>query len=688
MVIIRQLYILNIDQITKLMLDIVKQPQLQQDLDTMFSKTSNKFGQQFFEALVEYLSDALQVRLAFISEIDESVKGRLCLLALWEGNGLIENFEYDIKGTPCEYVIGKKLTAYTENVQKYFPDDEWLKKEKINSYMAVPLFDSKKQPIGHLGVMDKKPIDEVKYFKTILQICANRSGVEIERLQSDNKLNKEKDKYRHLVETITNGIEDIDIDGKIIFANLALHKLYGYSKGELLGINILELVADEAELESLGNYLQYLAAEQPSPKSYFGKKRTKKGEIIDVKVDWNYKRDQAGRVIGFTSVITDISEQKKREQELQNANDQLKVYKTLIESVPHVIWIGTSDGQVTFLNKAWEKWTGREIEESLGTKWAESVHPDDAGPLLKKWENAYSLGKPYQGECRFLHQNGRVLYCSFIGIPVKDADKKVKFWAGIDYDITELKKVQQSLKNTNKDLDARVKERTKGLNNSNERLKKSKEQLRALASRLEIIREEERINISRKIHDELGHSLTGIQFDLQALSKLPELQKKEISDELNSINKLVHQSLETLKGIASDLRPGVLDKLGLDAAIEWQLNQFQARTKIKCNQNLEDLPFNINSTKSTTVFRIFQEILTNIIRHSQADEVIVTLGIDQNNIVLNVKDNGIGIRKDDLESVDSLGLLGMRERATMTGGDLKIARMKKGGTEVKISIPV
>ncbi|MCZ6899581.1 MAG: PAS domain-containing sensor histidine kinase [Bacteroidetes bacterium] len=238
----------------------------------------------------------------------------------------------------------------------------------------------------------------------------------------------------------------------------------------------------------------------------------------------------------------------------------------------------------------------------------------------------------------------------------------------------KVEKMTQKLQKANKNLDIRVKERTKSL--------------RALASRLESIREEERSNISRQIHDELGHAITGIQFDLHALGKHPNLQKVEIIEKLDSITNQVHQSLEMLKRIASDLRPGVLDKLGLDAAIEWHLNQFQTRTKIKCKQNIKELPVEISIVKSTTVFRIFQEILTNIIRHSQAKEVVVTLEINQNNIELNVKDNGIGIPKDDIEGADSLGLLGMRERAIMTGGDFKIARMKKGGTEVNISIPV
>ena len=166
------------------------------------------------------------------------------------------------------------------------------------------------------------------------------------------------------------------------------------------------------------------------------------------------------------------------------------------------------------------------------------------------------------------------------------------------------------------------------------------------------------------------------------------MQDVVIIEKLNLINEQVNQSLEKIKRIASDLRPGVLDKLGIDAAIEWQLNQFQAKTKMICKQNIKELSFTVNNFKSTTIFRIFQEILTNIIRHSQANEVIVSFSNDHDNIVLNVKDNGVGILNTDLESVDSLGLLGMQERATIVGGKFKINGMKKGGTEVNISIPI
>ena len=172
------------------------------------------------------------------------------------------------------------------------------------------------------------------------------------------------------------------------------------------------------------------------------------------------------------------------------------------------------------------------------------------------------------------------------------------------------------------------------------------------------------------------------------MSKLPELKKKEINNELNLINNQVYQSLEKLKEIASDLRPGVLDKLGLDAAIEWQLKQFQARTKIRCKQNIEELSQDLDSNKSTALFRSFQEILTNIIRHAQADRVIVDLTNNHNNIALKVRDNGIGINQDEVDNAESLGLLGMQERASMLGGDFKIKSLKQGGTEVIITIPV
>jgi len=155
-----------------------------------------------------------------------------------------------------------------------------------------------------------------------------------------------------------------------------------------------------------------------------------------------------------------ITQKKQAEKDLKTSET---IYSALIESFAHVVWVGNSQGDVTYLNQAWKKWTGRKIEDSLGTAWAESVHPDDIAPLLAKWERAYKHGEPYNGECRFMAKDGSIIYCSFIGLPIKDDAGKITNWVGIDIDITELKKSEEALKSLNKNLEQQVAKRTSAL---------------------------------------------------------------------------------------------------------------------------------------------------------------------------------------------------------------------------------
>lgn len=123
------------------------------------------------------------------------------------------------------------------------------------------------------------------------------------------------------------------------------------------------------------------------------------------------------------------------------------VYRTIIESLPHVVWVASKEGGITYLNKAWKDWTGREINDSLGHDWTSSLHPEDLQPQILKWQDAYRHGKSYHGECRFVHIKGRVTHCAFVGIPVKDLAGKVTNWIGIDFDITDRKNAESEMKN-------------------------------------------------------------------------------------------------------------------------------------------------------------------------------------------------------------------------------------------------
>lgn len=141
------------------------------------------------------------------------------------------------------------------------------------------------------------------------------------------------------------------------------------------------------------------------------------------------------------------------------------VYRTIIESLTHVVWVGSKDGEATYMNKAWTDWTGRSVDESLGHNWVTSLHPEDVQPQIAKWEDAYRHGKRYHGECRFVHINGNITHCAYVGVPVKNPLGEITNWIGIDFDITERKNAERELKGkvaeltkTNKALSAKCKE--------------------------------------------------------------------------------------------------------------------------------------------------------------------------------------------------------------------------------------
>jgi PAS domain S-box-containing protein len=221
-----------------------------------------------------------------------------------------------------------------------------------------------------------------------------------------------------------------------------------------------------------------------------------------------------------------------------------------------------------------------------------------------------------------------------------------------------------------------------------EQLQQSQHRLRSLTARLESVREDERIRIAREIHDELGQALTGVKLELSLLhDQMPEGRPSLLAT-LESIAKLVDTTIQSVRRIATELRPVVLDQLGLIPAIEWQAREFQSRTGIQCTLDIYLRSVSLSQAGSTAMFRIFQEILTNVARHARASTVNITLQEQAGTLVLEVRDNGRGVTDAELADPKSLGLVGMRERALLLGGETTIKGTPAKGTTVKVRIPL
>jgi signal transduction histidine kinase len=223
-------------------------------------------------------------------------------------------------------------------------------------------------------------------------------------------------------------------------------------------------------------------------------------------------------------------------------------------------------------------------------------------------------------------------------------------------------------------------------------LRASQDQLRALAIRLQDVREQERAAIAREIHDELGQELTALKLDIawtrNRLRRSDPAESAGIDARLLDMSSLADRSIATVQRIASGLRPRVLDDLGLAAAVEWQAQQFQERTGIRCRLGAHIDDEQIPMPAATAAFRIFQEALTNVARHAEASRVKVQIGRVRGDLVLEVSDNGRGIRPEAVSSTTSIGLLGMRERAVALGGEVLVEGFPGRGSSVLLRLPL
>jgi signal transduction histidine kinase len=202
------------------------------------------------------------------------------------------------------------------------------------------------------------------------------------------------------------------------------------------------------------------------------------------------------------------------------------------------------------------------------------------------------------------------------------------------------------------------------------------------------VREEEKIKIAREIHDELGQQITGLKMDISWLSKKLEPENKALYEKTKDILSLLDETVKSVRRIASELRPGILDDIGLVAAIEWQSNDFQKRSGIKTKFNCSNKDLLTPPDISTGLFRIFQESLTNVARHANATEIVASITRTNNKIILEIKDNGKGFDVSTISHKRTLGLLGMKERTMIMGGEYKILSEKGNGTTVVVSVPL
>ena len=546
-----------------------------------------------------------------------------------------------------------------------------------------------------------------------------------------------------IVESSEDAIIGKTIDGIIQNWNPGATRLYGYPAEEAVGKSITMLYPPE-RLDEFRATAERLKRGEPTL-LHDTERIRKDGSRINVSVSVSLIKNSAGRVIGASTIARDITQRKRAEESQRFLAEASRVLASSLDygetlasvarlAVPEIAdWCGVNvlqdDGelrQVAIAHVDPEK-------IKLATEMQRRYPPDPNAPygvhnVLRTGKSEFAaqvtdeqiaagardiehlkmlvdLGlksyiiAPLMARGRTL---GTITFVSSqserqYGLADVALAEELARHAALSVDNARLYRDSQQL---NEELEQRVISRTIELQNTNRNLeaeinerKQANEQLRLLSAHLQSAREEERIRIVREIHDEVGQVLTAIKIDVSLLGekladKGAKLQRETLVDEINSTIQLIDETIQKMRHIVRELRPEILDHLGLSAAIEWQVQEFQARTGIKCEFKSTVDDSRLELDPSTAAFRILQEALTNVARHAQATQVEISLMEEQGRLILEIRDNGRGITEGELSNQKSFGLLGMRERALAFGGDVRVHAAPKHGTIVRAEIPV
>jgi len=486
-----------------------------------------------------------------------------------------------------------------------------------------------------------------------------------ERKRAEAELKRTKDYLENVIDNSVDAIGIVDRHGRFILWNRRAEEIYGYLFNELAGKTAFELYADPQELAEMLTKLR----REGVVREYEIDMQKKDGNIVPMDISISLLKDDHGRTIGSVCVARDLSERKKAAAALKKAQEELSRYSRdlerqvkqrtreisgILKYTPAVVYIKDRDGRYRLVNSRFEELFRIRNEEIRG-KSDYDIFPKAVADQFRASDlEVLAQRQPRQVEEPIPHKDGVHTYL-MVKFPIYDDQGLANGLCGIATDITELKKAQDHLRRLSGSIMAR--------------------------------QEKERTAIARELHDELGQVLTALRMDAVWLAEHLKDKEAKAADRSLKMCELIDKTIDEVRGLATRLRPGVLDHLGLIDALEWYAAEFRKRTGIACTFK----PFNVkrvDDVVATAAYRIAQEALTNVARHSFATQVKITLKEEKGMLTLAVMDNGRGFNTRKIEEAECLGLAGMRERAGLIGGALEIHSQPHKGTQVYFKLPL
>jgi two-component system invasion response regulator UvrY len=466
-------------------------------------------------------------------------------------------------------------------------------------------------------------------------------------------------RYRLLADNITDVICTLDKDLRVTYLSPSVTHLLGYTVEQSLGQRFTQFIDESLTPESAKiatEVFREIGASMDDSSQDTYKSWTlelefnrKDGSALWAEGRVSILRSAEGKPIGFLAIVRDINE-RRRAQEL---------FKTLANNSPIAVYI-VQDGKLQFVNSQFQHHAGVGEGELMGTDASRFVLTEDRGSVKQMAESMLKGERPNPYEYRFVGRGGRLKWVMEQVAPIQHNGRPAML--GTFMDITERKQ-------------------------SEETLVRSESQLRLLSQRILEVQEEERARIARELHDQLGQELVALKIEAvvlkEELAKSPRLRERArgVLDLIDRLDTTAHR-------IAVSIRPEILDKLGLVKAIQWYAEDFERRSGISCPVEAPNDELVLPKAVSTCAYRILQEALVNVWKHSRASQAKVKVTSGHGVVNISVSDNGVGMDLGRLSEGTSLGLLGMRERASLVGGKITIRRNRGGGLRVAAHLPL
>ncbi len=483
-----------------------------------------------------------------------------------------------------------------------------------------------------------------------------------ERKQAEKDLRESEERFRQFFENAPAYCYMISPEGIILDVNTSALKTLGYKKEEIVGEPLNTIYAPEMLTKVKQLFTRW--AETELLKNEEIVIITKGGDRHTVLLSTDVVRDSDGKAVHSISIQRDITERKRAEEEIIKLT---QFQQSIIDNAD--VWLNVLDdqGDVLVWNKAAEKISGYSKEEVLGHKkiW-EWSYPDEKyrKEIFGRYQEILSEGDVVESyETQIRCKNGENRIISWNSRNLLDGEGNPVGSIALGTDVTERKQAEAVVE-------------------------ESREQLQRLSIHLQSVREEERKDVAREIHDELGQALSALKMDLTWMKGQLGSGKRLLHDKIRAMTKLANTMIGMIKRLTSKLRPPVLDDLGVVAAIEWEVNEFQERYGIECKLAFEPKQIELNPDLSTAVYRIFQEVMTNVGRHARASMVHGNFKVSEDSLEIEIRDNGIGITKQQIADSSSFGLIGIHERVTQFGGVTSIKGQQGKGTTVTLKVPL